>query len=235
MTTPTQQQWREMMTETLGAWTADTAGEIISKEAYAAAEQMIADSLAAERGIEIGHAVLQQIMPSLPAAKRGEYLPWLNKAMIGCAINTPLRAAAFLAQIAHESAELKFMEEIWGRTKQQLKYEPPSDLAKRLGNTQTGDGFKYRGRGPIQITGRGNYRKYGDLLGVDFIANPDLAADPKYAFQTAALFFSLNGCNELADAGDFVGVTRKINGGTNGMADRQRYYEIAKKVLGVKA
>jgi|SRR5688572_31554313 len=126
------------------------------------------------------------------------------------------------------------MEEIWGPTDQQRKYEPPSELAKKLGNTEPGDGKRYKGRGPIQLTGRANYKKYGEMLGVDLVGDPDLAAKPEIAFQTAALYWQLNGCNELADLGDFVGVTRKINGGTNGLADRERYYERAKEALGVK-
>jgi predicted chitinase len=150
-------------------------------------------------------------------------------------IDTPLRASAFLAQIAHESGELKFMEEIWGPTAQQKKYEPPSDVASRLGNTQPGDGFRYRGRGPIQITGRANYQKYGDLLGVDLIGNPDLAATPQFAFSTAGLFWKLNGLNELADVQDFTTITKRINGGLNGLAERERYYDIAKNVLGAEA
>ena len=104
---------------------------------------------------------LQQIMPTLAAAKRQMMLPFLNHAMDMFEINSPMREAAFLAQIAHESGELKFFEEIWGPTAAQRRYEPPSDLAKRLGNTQKGDGRRYKGRGPIQITGRFNYRKYG--------------------------------------------------------------------------
>ncbi len=177
---------------------------------------------------------LQQIMPRLPQAKRQLYLPFINRVMEIYEIDTPLRASAFLAQIAHESGELKYMEEIWGPTAQQKKYEPPSEVATRLGNTQPGDGFRYRGRGPIQITGRANYKKYGDLLGVDLVGNPDLAATPQYAFSTAGLFWKLNGLNELADVEDFVAITKRINGGLNGLAERQRYYEIAKNVLGVE-
>lgn len=177
---------------------------------------------------------LQQIMPRLPQAKRQLYLPYLNRVMEIYEIDTPLRASAFLAQIAHESGELKYMEEIWGPTAQQEKYEPPSDLARRLGNTQSGDGFRYRGRGPIQITGRSNYKKYGDLLGVDLIGNPDLAATPQYAFSTAGVFWRLNGLNELADIQDFIAITKRINGGLNGLAERQRYYEIAKEALGAE-
>jgi predicted chitinase len=175
---------------------------------------------------------LQQIMPKLPQAKRQLYLPFLNKLMGDYEIDTPLRASAFLAQIAHESGELRFMEEIWGPTAQQKRYDPPSDLARRLGNIQPGDGFRYRGRGPIQITGRANYKKYGDLLGVDLVTNPDLAATPQYAFSTAALFWKMNGLNELADVQDFITITRRINGGLNGLASRQKYYAVAKNVLG---
>lgn len=175
---------------------------------------------------------LQQIMPKLPQAKRQLYLPFLNKVMEIYEIDTPLRASAFLAQIAHESAELRFMEEIWGPTAQQKRYDPPTDLARRLGNTQPGDGFRYRGRGPIQITGRANYKKYGDLLGVDLVGNPDLASTPQFAFSTAGLFWKMNGLNELADVQDFITITRRINGGLNGLQDRQKYYAIAKNVLG---
>jgi putative chitinase len=175
---------------------------------------------------------LRQVMPHLKADAALRYLPHLNQAMAGDGIDTMLRTAAFIAQIAHESGEFRFMEEIWGPTDSQRRYEPPSDLAKRLGNTEPGDGKRFKGRGPIQITGRFNYRKYGELLGVDLVDNPDLAAQPEWAFATAGLFWKSNGLNELADKQDFIAITRRINGGTNGLPDRQKYYELAKKVLG---
>jgi predicted chitinase len=178
---------------------------------------------------------LKQVMPNLPAAKRALYLPHLNAAMTAHEIDTPLRTAAFIAQLAHESGEFRWMEEIWGPTAAQQRYEPPSDLAAKLGNTQAGDGKRFKGRGPIQITGRFNYTKFGGLLGLDLVADPALAATPEVAFATAGLYWQRNGLNELADARDFVTITRRINGGTNGLADRQMYYERAKAVLGTEA
>ena len=175
---------------------------------------------------------LQQIMPNLAAAKRALYLPHLNAAMQAYGIGGALRTAAFVAQLAHESGEFRWMEEIWGPTDAQRRYEPPSDLAKRLGNTQAGDGKRFKGRGPIQITGRYNYQKYGALLGIDLAADPALAATPAVAFATAGLYWQKNGLNELADVRDFVAITKRINGGTNGLADRQRYYAKALAVLG---
>lgn len=180
----------------------------------------------------LSDAQLQQIMPALPAAKRALYLPHLNAAMLANGIGTAmLRTAAFVAQLAHESGEFRWMEEIWGPTAAQRRYEPPSDLAARLGNTQPGDGKRFKGRGPIQITGRYNYTKYGRLLQRDLVTEPAAAAAPDVAFATAGLFWSTNGLNELADAQQFVAITRRINGGTNGLADRQKYYERAKSVL----
>jgi predicted chitinase len=178
---------------------------------------------------------LARVMTQLPLARRQLYLPHLNAAMQAHGVDTPLRTAAFVAQLAHESGEFRWMEELWGPTPAQLRYEPPSALAAKLGNTQAGDGKRFKGRGPIQITGRFNYAKFGGLLGVDLIANPALAAVPEVAFATAGLFWQSNGLNELADARQFVAITRRINGGTNGLADRQMYYERAKAVLGTDA
>lgn len=179
---------------------------------------------------------LQAIMPQLPAAKRTTYFPFLTAAVAEFGIDQPARTAAFLSQLAHESAQFKFMEEIWGPTAAQRRYEPPDRLATNLGNTEPGDGFRFKGRGPIQVTGRANYRRFGDLLGLDLVATPAQAASPEVAFRIAALFWSKKGLNELADrvtSEAFREITRRINGGFNGLAERQRFYETAKATLGV--
>ena len=177
---------------------------------------------------------LQGIMPGTPAAKRDALLPFLQAAMREFAIESPARAAAFLAQLAHESGQFRFMEEIWGPTAAQRRYEPASTLAANLGNSEAGDGLRFKGRGPIQITGRANYRRFGDLLGTDLVAQPERAALPELAFRIAGLFWSKKGLNELADRVSpdaFREITRRINGGFNGLAERERLYETAKTVL----
>ena len=125
---------------------------------------------------------LRQIMPNLAAAKLALYLAPLNAAMQAYGVNTMLRTAAFIAQLAHESGEFRWMEEIWGPTDAQRRYEPPNALAAKLGNTQAGDGKRFKGRGPIQITGRFNYKKYGDQLGIDLTAEPERAGTPDIGF-----------------------------------------------------
>ena len=179
---------------------------------------------------------VQSIMPGLSAKRNGEFLPFLQAAMTEFAIEAPARAAAFLAQLAHESGQFRFMEEIWGPTAAQRRYEPPSSLATTLGNTEAGDGKRFKGRGPIQITGRANYRRFGDLLGVDMVSDPARAGVPDLAFRIASLFWSKKGLNELADratADAFREITRRINGGFNGLEDRKKFYAVACTVLGV--
>ena len=169
-------------------------------------------------------------------AKGAELFPSLASAMTEFAIEAPARAAAFLAQLAHESGQFRFMEELWGPTPAQIRYEPASTLATSLGNTQPGDGHRFKGRGPIQITGRANYHRFGDLLGVDLLAAPERAAAPALAFRIAGLFWSKKGLNELADQGTpdaFREITRRINGGFNGLAERQQFYATARAALGV--
>jgi putative chitinase len=181
---------------------------------------------------------LRRIMPGLSLARATAFLPFLQNAVEEFSIATPARTAAFLAQLAHESGQFRFMEEIWGPTPAQVRYEPQGTLASRLGNTDAGDGRRFKGRGPIQVTGRANYRRYGDLLGIDLIADPPRAADPSVAFRVAALFWSRNGLNELADQATpdaFRQITRRINGGFNGLADRQQFFARACEVLGVTA
>jgi predicted chitinase len=175
-------------------------------------------------------------MPQLAAAKGATLFPFLTAAIGEFAIDSPARTAAFLAQLAHESGQFRFMEEIWGPTPAQRRYEPVSTLASTLGNTEAGDGFRFKGRGPIQITGRANYKRFGDLLGLDLVGEPQRAALPEVAFRVAALFWSKKGLNELADQvseAAFREITRRINGGFNGLADRQKFYETAKTTLGV--
>ncbi len=176
---------------------------------------------------------LAQIMPNLPDDTRAQYLPFLNRAMDIYHINNDLRMAAFLAQIAHESGEFRYMQEIWGPTDAQLKYEPVTSVSENLGNTEPGDGELFMGRGVIQITGRYNYGKYGELVGVDLLSNPPIASSPQIAFSTAGAYWETHGLNELADEEDFETITEKINGGLNGYEDRCMYYDRAKDVLGV--
>jgi putative chitinase len=179
---------------------------------------------------------LMSIVPVIPAARRDAFLPFLQAAMTEFAIESPARAAAFLAQLAHESGQFRFMEEIWGPTPAQRRYEPVSTLATNLGNTQVGDGKRFKGRGPIQITGRANYRRFGDLLGADLVSEPARAALPEIAFRIAGLYWARKGLNELADRATddaFREITRRINGGFNGLEDRRRFYAVARTVLGV--
>ena len=103
--------------------------------------------------------------------------------------------------------------------------------ADRMGNTEQGDGWKYRGRGLIQITGKNNYRACGQALGLDLMAQPELLEKPRHACMSAAWFWATNGLNTLADAGKFGAITQRINGGQNGAADRQALHAKALKVL----
>ncbi|MGA9521082.1 MAG: glycoside hydrolase family 19 protein [Myxococcaceae bacterium] len=166
---------------------------------------------------------LMKLMPNLSAEKASKYLPHLNAAMAEAGINTPKRQAAFLAQLAHESGQLRYMEEIASGA----AYEGRRDL----GNTQPGDGTRYKGRGPIQLTGRANYRAAGKALGIDLENNPTRAADPDVAFRVATWYWSSRNLNQYADSGDFSTITKRINGGYNGAADRNRYYQSALNIL----
>lgn len=176
---------------------------------------------------------LVSIMPKISPTRVDIYLPLLDRAMKESEINTPLRQAAFLAQIAHESDELKYMSEIWGPTPAQIRYDPPSSLSKRLGNIQIGDGYRYRGAGPLQLTGRANYTACGRALGIDLENKPELARTPEVGFRAAAWFWKVNKLNELADIPNFDAITKKINGGFNGKAARDSYYIRAKATFGI--
>ena len=171
----------------------------------------------------------QQLLQILPNAGpvAGVFVPVLSAAMGHYQIVGAKRVAAFIAQIGHESGQLKYVKEIWGPTAAQARYEGRKDL----GNTVAGDGSKYRGRGLIQITGRANYMACGEGLGLDLIKQPELLEKPQHACMSAAWFWATRGLNTLADADQFDRITRRINGGQNGAADRQALYARALKVL----
>lgn len=177
--------------------------------------------------------LLRSIMPHLSKANAACYAPPLSAALDEFTITTPARMAAFLAQIAHESGELLFWEEIWGPTEAQKGYEGRADL----GNCQPGDGYRYRGRGPLQVTGRANYRACGAKLGLDLEADPDLLSTPVHGFRCACLFWDDKRLNALADretAAAFAVITKRINGGLNGLEDRERYHAAARSAFGLR-
>lgn len=183
------------------------------------------DSSTTPPGGGISGKQLGMIMPSLPAAKAALYLPFLNAAMAEGHITTPLRMAAFLAQLAHESVQLRYFEEIASGAAYEGRVS--------LGNTQPGDGRRFKGRGPIQLTGRANYTAAANALNVDLVNHPQLAATPELGFRIAQWFWTTHGLNALADRSRFDTITRRINGGLNGKRSRDRYYARAKAVLGI--
>lgn len=128
-------------------------------------------------------------------------------------MDSNLRLAHFLAQVGHESGSFKYMEEIASGS----AYEGRADL----GNICPGDGKRYKGRGPIQITGRSNYRSFGRQIGIDIERHPELAAIPSIGLHLACAYWGNRNLNALADADDVEAITRKINGGLNGLADRK--------------
>jgi len=172
---------------------------------------------------------LHAIMTTLPQAKASAYITPLNQAMAEFQINTRLRKAAFLGQVAHESGELKWFHEFASGMEYDISRNPKK--AKELGNVNPGDGPRYKGRGPIQITGRNNYIKCGKAVGLDLVDHPDVATEPNVAFRTAGWFWDSNHLNPLADEGNYKLITRRINGGYNGLADRIKYYDRALAVF----
>ena len=167
-------------------------------------------------------------------------------------ISTPERQAAFIGQCAHESGNFKTLQENLNYSAKGLNatwpsrfpseeaaqpfHRNPEKIANkvysgRMGNTEEGDGWKYRGRGLIQLTGKDNYRLASDALGVDLVGNPDLVLSKEYAALTAAWYWNKRGLNKEADAKDFTGMTKKINGGTIGLADRVAHINSALNVL----
>lgn len=177
---------------------------------------------------------IEQLMVIMPEAGIGrctEHMPAINAAAGKWGINTPARMAMFLGNCALECNQLRETLEHWVPTQAQVDYEPPHHVAKVLGNTQKGDGERFKGRGVIQLTGRSNYVQAGHAIGKDLVNNPPLAADIGVAWDVAGWFWERHGLNQVADTGNFQETVQRINGGLTDLADRQAFYERAKAVL----
>ena len=167
---------------------------------------------------------LQAICPATRNGRLAVFVDPLNAAMSEYSIDwTPVREAAFLAQIAHESGSFNYVRELASGE----AYEGRADL----GNMAEGDGVRFKGRGLIQITGRANYIACGDALGVDLVDEPSLLERPDLAARSAAWFWDSRGLNGLADQGDFRGITKRINGGYTHYAERVKLWELAQEAL----
>jgi putative chitinase len=206
----------------------------------------------------INEQQLAQIFPKGQAGV-GAFVTPLNAAMQAYDINTPARAAAFIAQVGFESACFCHLVEVLNHSAERLAAIWPnrfctpdgkpnalalqlgghpeaianSVYANRLGNgaPESGDGWRFRGRGLIQLTGRTNYQQAGAALKVDLEAQPELLEQPQYACLTAAWFWSVHGLNTLADSGDFKAITQRINGGLNGYDARAALWSTAREVI----
>lgn len=171
--------------------------------------------------------ILKKIAPTGKASILADLATYLPMALENANINTPLRVGHFLAQAAHETDGFKTLQEYWGPTAAQKRYEGRADL----GNVVKGDGSLFRGRGIFQLTGRANYETFGKKLGVDMVADPKLASTGKISVLTACEYWKARSINTPADKDDITAVTKKINGGTNGLDDRKAYYAKIKKLL----
>lgn len=172
--------------------------------------------------------LLTAAVPNMPLARSHKWAAPLTLAMDGGEINTRLRVAAFLAQVGHESGSFFYVKELGGPS-----YFAKYDGRKDLGNTQPGDGAKFAGRGLIQVTGRANYAACSQALFGDdrLLTTPELLEQPEWAAKSAVWFWSTRGLNVLADAKRITDLSKRINGGTNGLDDRLARYNRACSVL----
>lgn len=208
-------------------------------------------------GVTLTKQMLAEIIPYAKEANIDLYLNPLNEVLPKKQINTPMRVAQFIAQVAHESGSLNYKIENLNYSAGALqavfgKYFPTSEMANeyarqpekianrvyanRMGNGDeaSGDGWKYRGRGLIQITGKNNYQSFSQDNGIDMVTNPSpMADDPTIAVTGATWFWDSNNLNQYADADDILTITKRINGGTNGLADREAFLARAKSALGI--
>lgn len=177
----------------------------------------------------------KQIVSIMPNAEKyvDDYIVYINQYADSFNIDTPIRMAHFLAQVAHESNELRNVKEL-GNKNYFDKYDH-GKLKQMLGNVKVGDGYKYRGRGLIQITGRANYKSYQDsgFCKGDIMEAPQLLEQPLGALKSAMWWWWKHGLNDLADSDSFLAITKVINGGTNGLESRRKFLKRAKVALKV--
>ncbi len=221
----------------------------------AAASATTTSQASSAPGEQVTAAQLKEIMPNASDDNITLYLPGLNDQMAKFEINTSLRQAQFIAQIAHESGSLRYNTENLNYSAKALlavfgKYFPtqeeadayarqPEKIASRVyanrmgnGDEASGDGWKFRGRGLIQLTGHDNYQQLTNAFDQDFISNPDPVADnPEYAVGAATWFWDSRDLNTYADQDDIRAITKRINGGYNGLEDREEFLARAKSVL----
>lgn len=166
---------------------------------------------------------LIRLCPYTKAKQLEKFIGPLNVTMSEFEINNVGRETGFLAQIAHESGGFRYVRELASGE----AYEGREDL----GNIKPGDGVRFKGRGLIQITGRANYRACAHALGVDLLRHPELLEQPLFAARSAGWFWASHDLNQLADVGDFRRITKIINGGYKGMADRLAYLARAQEIF----
>ncbi|GAB5399467.1 MAG: glycoside hydrolase family 19 protein [Aureisphaera sp.] len=198
----------------------------------------------------------KKIIPDVSWGNASKYVNLFDTTLPTYGIDTPLRKAHFLAQVAHESGGFKFVVENLNYSAKALygvfrKYFPTMDLANQYarqpekianrvyanrmenGNEASGDGWKFKGRGLIQLTGKSNYKLFSNDAQQDFLDQPDLIASPQWALASACWFWKKNNINRYADTDDIHMVTKKINGGYNGLQSRQHFLDEFKKLYGI--
>ncbi len=204
----------------------------------------------------ITEANFKKVIPDVSWTHAAQYVSLFDTVLPTYGIDTPLRKAHFLAQVAHESGGFKFVVENLNYSAKALygvfrKYFPNMDLANEYarqpekiankvyanrlgnGNEASGDGWRYRGRGLIQLTGKANYTAFSQAANQYFTTNPDQVATPEWALASACWFWKSNNINKYADADDIHMVTKRINGGYNGLQSRQHFLDEFKKLYGI--
>lgn len=213
-----------------GYWISfDQCASLIPPKGYAYADPTVAPAAPVDEDAQAADALLRLMGGSLPFARYQALLPAVRQCLDECECTTEARIAMWGAQVGHESVGLKYMSELWGPTEAQKGYEGRRDL----GNTQPGDGYRFRGAGPIQVTGRHNFtvlsqwahRKGLVPTPTYFVDNPDELRGDRYGFVGVVWYWTTQRpMNDAADAGDLVRATQYVNGGQNGIDDRRNRY-----------